>query len=126
MNKAEEVNISFYSTHNCWYNAELYCRVPIRRTDDGVNIHNWEISKACKKLLPDASTPHQLRALYAETCNRLFNNATYNDKQLKTATHKKNALHHGSIKTSNEHYEIVASDLQSDAEVTEYHKKFEG
>ena len=90
-----------------------------------VNAFNRDISKACKRLFPDASTPHQLRALYAETCDRIFNNDVYNDKQIKTAVYKKNALHHGNINTTNEHYEIIASDLQSDAEVAEYHKVFE-
>lgn len=122
MSKAEEVDIP------CLFNADVVLQrirdVRSDGVDDGVNLHNREISKACKKLFPDASTPHQLRALYAETCERIFNNAEYNGKQLKTAVYKKNALHHGSIKTSNEHYEIVASDLQSDAEVAAYHRKF--
>ena len=97
----------------------------IPKKKSGVNSYNRDISKACQSLFPDASNPHQLRALYAETCNRIFNNSEYNEKQLKTAVYKKNSLHHGSIKTSNQHYEIIASDLQSDEEVTAFHKKFE-
>ena len=123
MSSAEEVEIP------CLFDVGVVLQrigeVRMKLTRVGVNLRNRDISKACKKLFPDASTPHQLRALYAETCERIFNNSEYNDKQIKAAVYKKNALHHGSIKTSNEHYEIVASDLQSDAEVAEYHKKFE-
>ena len=122
MSKAEEVDIP------CLFDSGVVLQrirdVRSDGLDDGVNLQNRDISKDCKKLFPDASTPHQLRALYAETCERIFNNSEYNDKQIKTAVYKKNALHHGSIKTSNEHYEIVASDLQSDAEVAAYHRKF--
>lgn len=92
--------------------------------DRPVNSLNRKISERCKTLFPDASTTHQLRALYAQTCERIFNNTTFNDMQIKSTVFKKNALHHGSIKMTNQHYEIVASDLQSDQEVKEYIKKF--
>ena len=91
-----------------------------------VNSFQKQLQKHCNSIFPFVETVHQLRAVYAETCERIYNTQYYSGQELKPLQFKKKVLHHTSITTSFNHYtSYEANDLNSDSAVRTFLKKFE-